>query len=63
MMAATLLFYFEGTMQLTYSLMFIVISFIIFEQIESAGHGVAILRVCGSCIEQANQRQNDDCHH
>ncbi|SHO53668.1 ABC transporter ATP-binding protein [Anaerocolumna xylanovorans] len=55
MMAAALLFYFDGTMELTYALMFIVISFIIFEQIESAGHGVAILRVCGSSIEQANQ--------
>ncbi|EJO5346723.1 ABC transporter ATP-binding protein [Clostridium botulinum] len=53
--AASLLFYFKGTMELTYSLMFIVISFIIFEQIESVGHGVAILRVCGSSIEQANQ--------
>ena len=55
MMVAALYFYFDGTMRLTYSLMFIVISFIIFEQIESAGHGVAILRVCGSSIEQANQ--------
>lgn len=55
MVAAAVLFYFEGTMQLTYSLMFIVVSFVIFEQIESAGHGVAILRVCGSSIEQANQ--------
>ncbi len=55
MMAAALYFYFNGTMRLTYSLMFIVVSFIIFEQIESAGHGVAILRVCGSSIEQANQ--------
>lgn len=53
--AASLLFYFKGTMELTYSLMFIVISFIIFEQIESVGHGVAILRICGSSIEQANQ--------
>ncbi len=55
MMAAALLFYFQGTMELTYSLMFIVVSFIVFEQIESAGHGVAILRVCGSSIDQANQ--------
>lgn len=52
---AALLFYFAGTMELTYTLMFIVISFIVFEQIESAGHGVAILRVCGSSIEQANE--------
>lgn len=55
MMAAALLFYFQGTMELTYTLMFIVVSFIIFEQIESAGHGVAILRICGSSVEQANQ--------
>lgn len=55
MITAALFFYFEGTMQLTYSLMFIVVSFIIFEQIESAGHGVAILRVCGSSIEQSSQ--------
>ncbi|NMM61885.1 ABC transporter ATP-binding protein [Clostridium sp. P21] len=55
MMAAAVLFYFQRTMELTYTLMFIVISFIIFEQIESAGHGVSILRVCGSSIEQANQ--------
>ncbi len=55
MISAALLFYFDGTMGLTYTLMFIVISFIIFEQIESAGHGIAILRVCGSSIEQANQ--------
>ncbi|KOR25167.1 ABC transporter ATP-binding protein [Clostridium sp. L74] len=53
--AASLLFYFKGTMELTYSLMFIVISFIVFEQIESVGHGVAILRICGSSIEQANK--------
>lgn len=58
MMAAALLFYFEETMELTYALMFIVVSFIIFEQIESAGHGIAILRVCGSSIEQANQMDN-----
>ncbi|MFL0251881.1 ABC transporter ATP-binding protein [Clostridium neuense] len=56
--AASLLFYFQGTMELTYSLMFIVVSFIIFEQIESAGHGVSILRVCGSSIEQSNQMDN-----
>lgn len=55
MMGAALFFYFKGTMELTYSLMFIVVSFIVFEQIESAGHGVAVLRICGSSIEQANQ--------
>lgn len=54
-MAASLAFYFNGTMELTYALMFIVVSFIIFEQIEEAGHGVSILRVCGSSIEEANK--------
>ncbi|MDR1769079.1 MAG: ABC transporter ATP-binding protein/permease [Hungatella sp.] len=58
MMGAALFFYFKGTMELTYSLMFIVVSFIVFEQIESAGHGVAVLRICGSSIEQANQMDN-----
>ncbi|MDO5521862.1 MAG: ABC transporter ATP-binding protein [bacterium] len=55
LMTASLAFYFNGTMELTYSLMFVVISFIIFEQIQEAGHGVSILRVCGSSVEQANQ--------
>lgn len=54
-MAASLLFYFQGTMELTYAFMFIIISFIMFEQIESAGHGISILRICGSSIEQANE--------
>ena len=52
-MAAALFFYFQGTMELSYALMFLVVSFIIFEQIESAGHGVSIMRICGSSIEQA----------
>lgn len=55
MIIASLQFYFNGTMQLSYCLMFIIVSFIIFEQLESAGHGVAILRVCGSSIEDAMQ--------
>ncbi|MDO5294263.1 MAG: ABC transporter ATP-binding protein [bacterium] len=55
LMAASLAFYLNGTMELTYTLMFLVISFIIFEQIEQAGHGVSIMRVCGSSVEQANQ--------
>lgn len=55
MMTAALAFYFNGTMELTYALMFLVVSFIIFEQIESAGHGISILRICGSSIEQANK--------
>lgn len=54
-MTASLYFYLSGSMELTFALMFIIVSFIVFEQLESAGHGIAILRVCGSSIEQANQ--------
>lgn len=54
-MGAAVAFYLNGTMELTISFMFIVVSFVIFEQIESAGHGISILRICGSSIEQANK--------
>lgn len=48
-------FYFQGTLTLTYCLMMIVVSFLIFGQIQSAGSGMAILRVAGSSIEHANK--------
>lgn len=43
----------EGEMELVYALMFIIISFIIFENIETAGQGMSIMRVCSSSMEQA----------
>ena len=43
----------NSAMDICYALMFIIISFIIFENIESAGQGVSIMRVCSSSIEQA----------
>lgn len=55
LMGSALYFYFDGTMELGFVIMFVIVSFIIFEQIESAGHGVSIMRICGSSIEQANK--------
>lgn len=55
---ASLYLHLNGKMELTFSLMFIIVSFIIFEQLESAGSGIAVLRLCGSSIEEANQLDN-----
>ena len=54
-MAAAVVFYIQGAMGLADALMSIIISFIVFGQIESAGSGMAILRVASSSIEHANQ--------
>lgn len=52
---ASIVFYFNNTLSLTYCLMMIIVSFLIFEQIASAGSGMAIIRVAGSSIEHSNQ--------
>jgi len=54
-MLSAISFYFHNTLSLTYCLMMIVVSFMIFGQIQSAGSGMAILRVAGSSIEHANK--------
>lgn len=54
-MLAAIYFYFQQTLSLTYCLMMIVVSFMIFGQIQSAGSGMAILRVAGSSIEHTNK--------
>lgn len=46
-------FYFEDTLSLTYCLMMIVVSFLVFGQIESAGSGLSLIRIASSSIEQA----------
>lgn len=46
--------YIEGVITLTDALMSIIIAFMIFAQIESAGSGMSILRLVGSSIDQAN---------
>lgn len=54
-MLAAISFYFQHTLSLTYCLMMIVVSFMIFGQIQTAGSGMAILRVAGSSIDHANK--------
>ena len=44
-----------GTMSLANALMAVVVSFLIFSQIQSAGSGVSALRLVGSSIDHANQ--------
>ncbi len=48
-------FYLAGTMALPDALMTVIIAFLAFAQIESAGSGMALLRVVGSSIDHANQ--------
>lgn len=55
LMLAAALFYLGGSMTLANALMCIIISFLVFAQIESAGSGMAILRIVSSSIEHANR--------
>lgn len=54
-MLAGISFYLNGTMPLANALMSIIISFLVFAQIESAGSSMAILRVAGSSIDHAER--------
>ncbi len=54
-MLAAVYFYLHGTMKLANALMSIIISFLVFSQIESAGSGMAMLRLVGSSIDHANE--------
>lgn len=55
MMICAVSFYINGTITLANALMVVIISFLVFSQVESAGSGMAILRVAGSSIDHANQ--------
>lgn len=55
MIIAAVLLYFNGMMSLANALMSVIISFMVFAQIESAGSSMAILRVASSAIDHANQ--------
>lgn len=61
---AAVLFFLNGTMSLANALMAVIISFLIFSQIQSAGIAAAGLRVVGSSIDHADQingiREMDD---
>ena len=54
-MLAAVYFYLHDTMSLANTLMSIIISFLVFSQIESAGSGMAMLRLVGSSIDHANE--------
>ncbi len=55
MMLAAVWFYLNGSMTIADALMSIIMSFMVFAQIESTGSGMALLRVVGSSIDHANQ--------
>ena len=55
MILASLLFYFNHSMELIDTLMLIIVSFMVFAQIETAGSALAILRVVSSSIDQSNE--------
>lgn len=55
MMLAAVLFYLNGTMPLANALTVVIISFLVFAQIQSAGSGMSILRIVSSSIDHACQ--------
>ncbi len=55
MMGAAVFFFLNGTMPLANAVMTVMISFMVFSQIQSAGSAAASLRVVGSSIDHANQ--------
>ena len=54
-LAAAVWLYLNGSLSLANALMAVIISFLIFSQIQSAGSGVSALRLVGSSIDHANQ--------
>lgn len=54
-MLLSVYFYLHGTMELAYSLMMIVASFMIFGELKSAGSGMATLRLTEVSIDRANE--------
>lgn len=55
LIAAAVYFYLQDTMTIANALMTVIISFMVFAQIESAGSGMAILRLAASAIDHANR--------
>lgn len=54
-MMTSIYLYLNDKMQLAYCLMMVIVSFLIFGEIEAAGNSLALLRVASSAIEHANQ--------
>ena len=55
MMIAAVLFWLGGTMSATNALMAVIMSFLVFAQIQSAGSGLSLLRVVSSSIDHAQK--------
>ena len=58
MISMAVFFFLQGSMTVADTLMVVIMSFFVFAQIQSAGSGMAILRICSSCIEHANEMDN-----
>lgn len=57
-MLASIYFFLNGTMTLVNCLMMLIASFLVFEQLESAGQGTANLRLAETSIDRANEIDN-----
>lgn len=55
---ASIIFYLNGTLSLVYCLMMMVASFMVFEQLKTAGSSMANLRITESSINKANEIDN-----
>lgn len=55
MVLAAVLFYLNGTMPLATALTVVIMSFLVFAQVQSAGSGLSILRIVSSSIDQAGR--------
>ena len=55
MMLMSVLFFLAGTMSLANALMVVIMSFLVFAQIQSAGSGLSMLRLVSSSIDHAQQ--------
>ena len=55
MLVEAVVFYLNGTLSMTGALMFTILSFVIFAQIQTAGSSLSVLRLVSSSIEQANR--------
>ena len=58
MMLAAVWFYLSGTMILANALMVVIMSFLVFAQISSAGSGMSLLRIVSSCMAHADETAN-----
>ena len=52
-MAVAALLCVQGKMELSFALMFVILSFSVFEQLHAAGSGISIMRVCSNSIQEA----------